>query len=117
MSKIQVSISDKVKRKVNAEIKDGLAIHRTVLYHVLKKQFSLSKLNYTITHVESGWCVMNNIDNKEDAIKLREKFLKLTDWTKPLKPKGKIIKSIAHEALKIRRNYFEADFIKEISRG
>lgn len=104
---IKIAITKTKTFEVDADVKDGLAVHKTVMFSLVTGEVSLSELFYTITHVGTGYSVMKQIHNKKDALKLRDKFLKLTDWNQEIKPdkKDKVILSIKKQVNKIVDDY------------
>ena len=111
MSIIKAAISETEKMDIEADVKEGLAIHEKICLNQMTGELYLSVLHYTITHIKTGWSVMSNIESKEDAIELREKFLKIFDWNKNCSPRGKIVKQISHKVITIKDKYFDSIFM------
>jgi hypothetical protein len=107
--KIKVAISETKTYEVDADVKDGLAVHNGVVWTSSTGKTRITDNFYTITHVQSKRFVMNRIVTYSDAIKLRDNFLKLTDWTQDIKPdpSDKIIKSLKKKVKKIENDYME----------
>jgi len=63
---------------LEATIKDGLAIHRSLT----TDGDSEWKFRWTVTHVESGMALLAGLPTPKDANDLLNELLPITDWTR-----------------------------------